>query len=243
MKKISFLFLLTLVVWSCKSGGSAQQRFSVKHKGALKNIMHKGELAAVADLEKLAKTENTYALGAVENLKGEILILDGEPFVSSVRDGKVHIDNSFNHKAVLLVYTTVSRWNTNPVPEDVGTLGELEKYVAKVAGTAGIDMEEPFPFLLEGTAKSFDWHVIDWLEGDTVHSHEKHVNSGLNGTMENRKVQILGFYSSKHHAVFTHHTTNMHLHVRTIDGEIAGHIDSLELGAGMQLKLPSVEKR
>jgi len=95
--------------------------------------------------------------------------------------------------------------------------------------------------MLEGTASSFDWHVINWKDGDTEHSHEKHISSGLHGTIENREVDLLGFYSDSHHAIFTHHTTNMHIHVKTRDNKIAGHVDGLILGKGMILKLPSVK--
>ena len=239
MKKIiqPIAFLL-LLLCACKSSSTTQQRFKVEHRGALMNIMHKGDISAQANLSDLAEKDHVFALGAVKNLKGEILILDGKPYISSVKDGKLHIDNSFDHEATLLVYAGVSSWNPTKVPDNVGTYEELENHVQLQARKSGINTDEPFPFLLEGKADSFDWHVIDWKEGDKEHSHEKHINSGLNGTLTDREVQILGFYSNKHHAVFTHHTTNMHLHVRTTDGEIAGHVDGLKLGEGMLLKLP-----
>jgi acetolactate decarboxylase len=50
---------------------------------------------------------------------------------------------------------------------------------------------------------------------------------------------MLGFYSNAHHAIFTHHMTNMHIHVKTTDNKIAGHVDDLTLGKGMILKLPA----
>jgi len=53
-------------------------------------------------------------------------------------------------------------------------------------------------------------------------------------------VDILGFYSTHHHAVFTHHSTNMHLHVKTRGHVLAGHLDDLTLGEGMVLQLPVV---
>ena len=78
--------------------------------------------------------------------------------------------------------------------------------------------------------------LIDWPEGDTEHSHEKHIHSGLYGTLENQTVEMLGFYSNKHHAIFTHHTTNMHVHVKS--DKATGHADSFTLGENMILKLP-----
>ena len=83
-----------------------------------------------------------------------------------------------------------------------------------------------------------DWHVINWKDGDTEHSHEKHITSGLNGTIKNQEATLLGFYSNSHHAIFTHHTTNMHIHMKLNNSEIAGHVDELILGQNMILKLP-----
>ncbi len=62
----------------------------------------------------------------------------------------------------------------------------------------------------------------------------------MNGQMEqNQLVDTLGFYSTHHHAAaFTHHSTNMHLHVKTRGHVLAGHLDDLILGQEMVLRLP-----
>ncbi len=158
--------------------------------------------------------------------------------ISSAQDQELTIRNSFDNKATLLVYTTVDKWESFNIPNNIGTYTDLEKHIEQVAKDNGINTEEPFPFLINGVVNSADWHVIDWKKGDKVHTHEKHIKSGLNGIIKNQKVEILGFYSNSHHAIFTHHTTNMHLHVKTSDSKITGHIDELILGQGMTLKLP-----
>lgn len=231
---LSIFTLLSIEIYSQNDEG-----FQVEHKGALKNIMHMGDLSAQADLLDFENTENLYAIGALENLKGEILILDGEPYISSVRDSKMILSNKLDHKAALLVYATVENWIEHEIPDSIVTYSELEKYVEHIAKTHGVNTDEPFPFMLSGKAKSIDWHIIDWKDGDTEHTHQKHIESGLHGTQTNQKVEILGFYSNSHHAIFTHHTTNMHLHVKTTDNQLAGHLDGLELGNGMTLMLPS----
>ena len=242
---IAFITVCLLFI-SCESPKNEQEKsdsepvqFEVKYFGALKNMMHKGDISAQADLQDFKNTEHLYAIGALENLKGEIQIIDGISYNTMVSDSSISFDKTFNQKATLLVYATVDRWNTFEIPENIITYEQLEKHVASVAKDNGVDISEPFPFLIEGTAKSFDWHVINWKDGDTEHSHEKHVNSGLHGTIENREIELLGFYSDSHHAIFTHHTTNMHIHVKTGDNEIAGHVDGLTLGKGMILKLPA----
>ena len=150
-------------------------------------------------------------------------------------------DNSYSKQATLLVYASVKNWISIPIPDDIVTQKELEVFLETAANKNNIDSKKPFPFLVEGKAKAIRWHVIDWKEGDTEHSHQKHISSGLNGTLENQEVALLGFYSDAHHAIFTHHSTNMHIHVRLKSGEIAGHVDGLQLGQNMILKLPSQE--
>ncbi|TNE53844.1 MAG: decarboxylase [Bacteroidetes bacterium] len=245
MKHSILLFTVGLLFVSCSQSEDNPQntikqstKFEVKYFGALKNMMHQGDISAKFDLGDLEGTKNLYAIGALENLKGEIQIFNGETFNSFVQDSIVAIDKAFNKKATLLVYSVVERWKSYNIPDDIVTYEQLEKHIASVAKKNGINIEKAFPFLIEGKALEFDWHVINWKDGDTEHSHEKHVNSGLNGTKYNQQVELLGFYSDSHHAVFTHHTTNMHIHVKTGDGKLAGHVDALTLGKDMVLKLP-----
>ena len=226
---------------ACTTNTATNLHFNVEHKGALKSIMHNGDLSAKANLTDFQHTKHFYALGAVENLKGEVLVLDSKPFVSSVHNQELSISNSFDHKATLLVYATVHHWKSFSIPNHVTTYDGLEQYIEQTALDHGTDINQPFPFLVTGTASSFDWHVIDWKEGDTEHSHQKHLSSGLHGSLTDQEVEILGFYSNRHHAIFTHHTTNMHLHVKTADNQTSGHLDALTLGQGMILMLPAVK--
>ena len=242
------IFIISLLLFSCettknKSDNSNDDSIpiEVKYFGALKNMMHKGDISAQADLSDFENIKHLYAIGALENLKGEIQIIDGESYNTSVLDRAISFDKSFDKKATLLVYAIVEKWHTYNIPKDIKTYEQLEKYISSMAKKNGLNVNEPFPFMINGTINSFDWHVINWKDGDTEHSHEKHVNSGLHGTIENREVELLGFYSDSHHAIFTHHTTNMHIHVKTSNNEIAGHVDGLTLGTEMVLKLPAIK--
>jgi acetolactate decarboxylase len=239
--KYLIIILIPLSVMSCRNSKNSDNNFKVEYKGALKNIMHKGDISAKANLLDFKETNHFYAIGAFENLKGEIQIFDSKPFNTTVVEGGLAFDNSFNKKATLLVYVSVDKWKTINIPDSLSTYEQLEKYIERAAKENQINMDEPFPFLIEGSAKSFDWHVIDWKDGDTEHSHEKHKTSGLNGTLKDKQVEMLGFYSNAHHAIFTHHTTNMHLHVIATDKKVAGHVDGLTLGKEMILKLPQIK--
>ena len=84
------------------------------------------------------------------------------------------------------------------------------------------------------------WHVINWDANDTIHTHQKHQNSGINETLRNEEVVILGFYSTQHKAIFTHHSSNTHMHFRTKDQSLAGHVDALKINDSITLKLPKL---
>ncbi len=236
--KYIIILLTIILITSCGTNNKETTKFKVEYQGALKNMMHKGDISTKADLKIFENTKHFYALGATENLKGEIQIFNSKPFNTMVVDSNLAFDSSFNKKATLLVYASVSKWKSINIPNDVVTYEQLESYIEQSAKRNQLNIDEPFPFLIEGALKSFDWHVINWKDGDTEHSHEKHISSGLNGTLTNKQVEMLGFYSNSHHAIFTHHTTNMHIHIKTVDSKIAGHVDGLILGKRMILKLP-----
>jgi len=237
--KILAKFILALAWWVIISGGNTAL-CKVEHAGALKNFMHNGDISAKIELKDLADIKHLYALGAAGNLKGEILIINGLPYVTSKTGRKVRMDNSFESSASLLVYTQVEKWQETPIPRDVRTYHELERFVESAAGKYNIDTSSPFPFLVKGVVKRIDWHVIDWNESDPVHTHDKHKKAGVNGTINDEAVLILGFFSTKHAGVFTHHTTNMHLHFKTNDEKLAAHLDDLVLDNKAMLFLPVI---
>lgn len=235
-KYIIVLAILLFAFASCQDKDRKNISIDVKHSGALRTIIS-GNIQSAISLDTLSEKKNLYALGAVDHLKGEIQIFNSTPSNSFVVDSSLQIKDAFNLKASLLVYAEVKAWDSFQIYNSK-TKNDLEEQIFKIATNNKMNIEKPFPFLLEGTIASIDWHVISWKDGDTIHNHKTHKASGLNGTLQNREVQIIGFYSTKHKAVFTHHTTNMHMHFKTNNNDIAGHIDDLFLNQRVTLKLP-----
>lgn len=239
MKKTIYILVFVvmgIVVISCQSEAKKAKISEVKHSGALRTIMS-GNIESVINLDSLSTKKHLYALGAIENLKGEIQIFDNKPSNSFVSGSSLQINDSYNVKASLLVYAEVEEWNSFQIENSI-TKNDLEEQIFEIAKNSGINTEKPFPFLVEGNVASLDWHVINWKDGDTIHNHQKHKEAGLNGILKNKNVEIIGFYSTKHKAVFTHHTTNMHMHFKTDDNSIAGHVDDVSLNKILTLKLP-----
>lgn len=236
--KCTYFILVVSMLFSCNVSEEDNSPWKVRYKGALKNIMKKGDLSAHVQLATLDSIKHLYAIGAKEALDGEIQIFNSVPMNSRVVGNQAVIDSSLTGAATLLIYASVERWKEIAVPAEVVSYDEVEHYIKSTAIGNEINVDHPFPFKIIGKASSIDWHIIKWKEGDMEHSHEKHINSGLHGTLQNMDVEMIGFYSDAHHGIFTHHTTDMHIHFKTKSSGIAGHVDGLFLGRGMKLFLP-----
>ena len=100
----------------------------VKYSGNLKDLMT-GNTTSVIKLDTFSDTRNLYALGAVEHLKGEILVIDSKPIITSVEKGKMVKNNSWDTNASLLVYAQVAEWHNINISRAIKDKTELEDYI------------------------------------------------------------------------------------------------------------------
>ena len=208
----------------------------VNVKGAMKNIMMQGDFKAYAKLDTFHK-KNLYGLGPVEGLKGELLVLNGETY-SSEKNGKEILNrNNTVQNAAMFVYSYVEKWKVVAVHANINSYAELETFVAATAKKNGYDTSVPFIFKIEANPKYAGYHIIDWVKGET-HTMENHKQFAYSDKIANRDVVLLGFYSDHHHSIFTHHTTNMHVHV--LDGKTkqVGHLDDFQISNTIKIYLP-----
>ncbi|MCB0279299.1 MAG: acetolactate decarboxylase [Calditrichaeota bacterium] len=225
MNKVTVIMVAVLL--SCTG-----QSTKVQFYGALKNF-RSGDISAKIKLTDIPSLKSAYGLGAAAQLNGEIVTWDGETYHSYVDGDEVKTEKSPGQAAALYVFSSVSDWKTETIT-DIHSLAELEKKL--VQESEDLEIDEPFPFLLQGNVAELEWHVINWDPNNTDHSPAAHKNSGLKGQLSNETVRIIGFYSTKHKAVFTHHDSSLHLHVLSTDGRLAAHVDQLAF-TQMQLSL------
>ncbi|ELR73110.1 hypothetical protein C900_05745 [Fulvivirga imtechensis AK7] len=211
------------------------QDVEVHYAGELRKMMHQNDISAKVDLDTLRGMGRLYAIGALDSLKGEILVENGTPYVSVVQNGGVSVLNDFNYQATLLVYTIVEAWGRHNLPDTVETMKDLEYYLSGLAKKEGL--RSPFPFRLEGKATAAEYHVIQPLAVSKA-THDEHRKAGYQGVLENEKVYITGFYSTGHHGIFTHHNSNLHMHVRNEKADEMGHVDALRLDKDVKLFIP-----
>jgi acetolactate decarboxylase len=239
MYNFSFTCLLILIlVVSCTETSKYESKVFVT--GAMRNVMWKGELHGTIDLDSLQQAENLYGLGPVEFLAGEILILNGKSFVSRVlTDSTMSVTETFHVKAPFFVHAQVPQWESITLPDSVTELKSLERFV----DTVMTNTKRPFAFRLTGKISEATIHIVNLPPGSTVSSPDEAHQGQVNYKLVDDEVEILGFFSRRHKGIFTHHDTNMHLHLITRDNSMMGHVDKLEFNRStMQLWLPSQEQ-
>lgn len=200
---------------------------TVCHVGAMSNVMRKGILSASIRLDAL-EPAHLFAVGPVENLRGEITILDGTAYIATLTEsGAETIHTTCDVGAPFMVYAHVSIWgDSHPVPA-VKNLPELEAEIAAAAQSVGLDLDIAFPFWIQGTIAHAKYHVIWRDPGAGPHSPEQHAKAKIYFNLAAEPADIIGFYSRHHAGIFTHHDSAIHAHVINQRRTRMGHLDEI----------------
>jgi acetolactate decarboxylase len=211
-----------------------------KTYGQLHEIMMMGKSEPNVKLRELPR-KGAYAVGALSGLRGEVTILDGAVWLSyGSSDGAIRVEQpkTSDEAATLLVFSQVQKWQRVKLPEDV-PFASLDATVERLAKEKGIDVSKPFPVRVEGELALLRWHS---LKGESPkpggHSHAEHDQLVVAKSLAKAQGQLVGFFSTSHHGVFTHMGENTHFHVVLPAEKQMGHVDAVTLKAGAALLLP-----
>lgn len=206
----------------------------VQYAGSQNNIISTGKTDSVMSLESLAGRLGLYAVGAVAGLDGEITIFNSKPYITKVRGSDFVVDYTYNHEAMVLVWTEQTKWQDVPVPNTVKSYADLLQFVKAKASTLGTDVTRPFPFLLSGQPAEIKWHInVNRTEGKPI-TQDLFAKSRASYVAKKEVVDIIGFYSAE-----AGPKNAIHIHFVSRVGQATGHIDDLILGEDMVLRLPS----
>lgn len=210
---------------------------TVKVAGAMKNIMWKGQLYGTIDLDTISKKQHLYGLGPVEYLSGELLIADGKSYKSTVlTDSIMKVEETYKVKAPFFVYSIVDSWTEQSLPDSIQFIQQLETFLDQITKNS----KRPFAFSLIGTVETATIHIVNLPVGSKVSSPEEVYQVQKSYHLQNEQSEIIGFFSTEHKGVFTHHDTFLHMHLITADKSKMGHLDSLQFKMGtMKLYLPA----
>lgn len=206
--------------------------------GAQRETIMNGRLAAALDLNTLAGEEHLYGLGPLEQLRGEVTIADSRPSLARVAaDGSVQVAESFAAGVPFFVWAAVPQWRRVPIPVEISSFADLERFVPQAAAASGLDPAQPLPFLVNGREELIEFHVLNRV-GDPPHNMDAHKKIQITFELEKAEAVIVGFHSTKHRGVFTPGDSNIHIHFQTPDNDKSGHIQKVELGRDAVLSLP-----
>ena len=241
IKKTLVIGLTTITLIGCnstekKSETKIENQSIIQVVGAMKNVMWKGELGGTISLDTIKDKNGLYGLGPVEYLTGELLILDGKSYVSTVTsDSTMEVHETYQVKAPFLVYTNQTDWDIEDLPSEIKTIKELEEFIDKRT----LNDNRPFVFKLKGQIDSAKIHIQNLAKGTKVSSPEEAHQGQTKYFIENSDVEIIGFFSTEHKGIFTHHDSNVHMHLITVDRKKMGHLDNVFFGNGsIKLYLP-----
>ncbi|MCY7411381.1 MAG: acetolactate decarboxylase [Chitinophagales bacterium] len=232
-RKIIFI-LITFFIVSC----GKKPAFEVVRIGQLEDLIKKGDMKTHAKLQDFDTVKHLYAIGSVTDLKGYIQIIDGKSYTSSVINGAMAIDSTYNIDATLLLYSEVNEWKEVTIPNDVTTMKQLQQFIGTQADKYKIPKSCASPFLLKGIAADAKWRVVDWDKNDKKITYKKTIQSGISGELNNEEITAIGFYSKETYEVLSHKDNTIHMHFVNHKHTIAGHIDDLTLDGRMKLYLP-----
>jgi hypothetical protein len=210
--------------------------YTLRWAGAQHRVLA-GDLTPAVRLSELAGIPHLYAVGPRAGLRGEVTILDGRALVSTLRAGTMSVSESFDHEACFLVQAQVPRWRSTVIGDALPGMAELARMLPDAARLVGIDVSEPFPFLLAGRADSATVHVLDKRDG-LPHNAERHERAKVRFVLAGA-VEVIGFHSARHEGIFIPRGSSVHAHLRTADDRCAGHLDALRMAAGWTLALPN----
>ena len=224
-----FLFLCCEVSMVC-----AQEVHIV---GAMKNVMRKGELFATIDLDSLSNKTHLYGMGPVEYLTGELTIINGRSFKSTIQsNGEMKVEETFEAKAPFFGYAQINSWKEIGMPDSIHSIAQLESFLNETTH----ERARPYFFKLKGKVSNAKIHVVNLPKGSNVSSSEEaHVGQAV-FSIKDKDAEIVGFFSTEHQTIFTHHSTFVHMHLVTDDFLQMGHVDELKIDSNkIMLFLPA----
>ncbi|MEO8068948.1 MAG: acetolactate decarboxylase [Flavobacteriales bacterium] len=207
--------------------------------GAMRNTMFNGQLAGLISLDSLARP-GTFGIGPVEYLRGELLVLDGEVFRSTVLgDSTMKVEIVPATHAPFFVHQHVEQWTEVPLPSTVIDLASLDAFLTERYGMLG----QAFAFRMIGDFSVIDVHIVDVTPGTVITGPEDAHRENKHFHLHGSAAEAIGFFSTKHKAVFTHHDTDIHVHAITSDRNSMGHVEAMRFEPGGILLLIALTER
>ena len=220
MIKNIFYSLSILLFVSCIESTKTS---SIKVVGKMSDVMWQGKLKGKVATDSLNNKE-AYGLGPIEFLKGEILLFEGQTFVSNVIDSISHqVTKMPSIRAPFFVYTTNSDLNAVDLPSDSYSLRKIEEQIDSIYK----NYDQPLLIRIDGVFNELKLHSVNLPKGEKVSSPDEAHRGLTQYEFNDIRGTLIGFFSRHHKTIFTHHDSYFHAHFISNDRQVLGHIDEL----------------
>jgi len=245
MKTKALDVVLCLLTVSCAAtkepAASSAWRGEIERWGTLREALRDGQDQVRVAVAEVAR-KGVYAVGALEGLRGEITVADGEVWISEghVQHPVTTRGLATSAQATVLFAAEVREWREIVVEADVDP-SELDAYVARQARAVGLDPNRPFPFVVEGGLRHLSMHVLAGECPIRARMLDKEMTSPpYQLHSESADGRLVGLYATDSSGILCHMGSKTHVHAMIEqDGGLTGHAETVGLAAGAVLKLPA----
>lgn len=211
--------------------------------GSLREVLRQGKTQARVDCGQAVSEPHAWGIGAPAGLAGEILIRDGEVWVSRVVDGQGQTQRASSPaelQAAFLAVSHVTHWQEVPVMEALAA-DDLDAFIGSEARRLGLDMAQPFPVVLEGPLSDLKLHVLNGACPFANPIPPDSPQAPARIELPAAQATVVGFYTDGPPGQLTHRGHKTHLHALLEDDPPRmGHVDETGVQPGAMLWLPQV---
>ena len=208
-------------------------------------VMGGGAERAVAliQIDEVLDQPGLVAVGAAENLDGEITIYDGTAILTRARSAgplTVTLDTGTNVGAAYLTTSAVDAWQDVTVDRDLDPKA-FEQFLASTAEAGGIDLSKPFPFVVKGHVAGLRAHVVKGAcpmrPGAVIGEDQK---PWVYEPLDRVAATVVGFRAAESVGNLTHPGTTLHAHaIFQVDGaNVTGHVERMSVLRGALVRIP-----
>ena len=224
MIKNSIYIFFALLLASCTK---PTPNSSIKVVGEMRDVMWKGNLKGKIATDSLNSKE-IYGLGPIEFLKGEIVLFEGQSYVSKVVDSNSHeVFKVPSASAPFFVYTTNSNLKVVELTAANYSLKGIEEHINSLYN----NYDQPLLIRIDGVFNTMKLHSVNLPDGQEVSSPDEAHQGLTQYDFKNISGSLIGFFSRHHKAVFTHHDSFFHAHFISDDRKVLGHIDETDFNS------------
>ena len=194
----------------------------------------------------VVKQPRFFGVAALKGLQGEATIFDGQVIVTKVgADGKPEsIANPASNQAALLVGAYVTSWNDHTLDRDVSA-DDLDSQIEAVAAVDRLNVQRPFPFVIEGAFTDVRLHVINGacpLRARMRKGVIPEDKQPFESEMPEVVGRVVGVFAKDSVGEITHPATSTHMHLLYRDSAtgkmLTGHLEQITVKQGAILRLP-----